>query len=181
MAERLENEQSSLFHSPTFPSLTVYEEQLETTFWRETENVFTLSQSCYYDVHGIGATPSFISVKKGSGGLFHCGVTTNFIFITTIHISMGGSPGNVREEPVSQFILQPFFRFSYVTSSSLNSPPSAHSPTFPSLHLRHSSFFNPFIALPSSQLILQLFRCSTYVTLHSPTLLSLFLCHKLFT
>ena len=31
----------------------------------------------------------------------------------------------------------------------------AHSPTFPSLHLRHNSFSNPSVALPTSQLILQ--------------------------
>ena len=42
--------------------LTVYEVQLETKFPRETENVFTLS--LYYDVDGIGATPSFTSVKE---------------------------------------------------------------------------------------------------------------------
>ena len=52
---------------------------------------------------------------------------------------------------------------------------------FPSLHLRHNSFSNPFIVLPTSQLILQPFRCFTYVTVHSPTLLSLLLRHKLFT
>ena len=46
---------------------------------------------------------------------------------------------------------------------------SAHSPTFPSLHLRHSSFSNPSVALPTSQLILQPFRRFTYVTTHSPT------------
>ena len=34
---------------------TVYEEQLETKFSREIENVFTLS--LYYDVDFIGATP----------------------------------------------------------------------------------------------------------------------------
>ena len=50
---------------------------------------------------------------------------------------------------------------------------SAHSPTFPSPHLRHNSFSNPSVALPTSQLILQPFRCFTYVTVHSPTLLSL--------
>ena len=50
---------------------------------------------------------------------------------------------------------------------------SAHSPSFPSLHLRHSSFSNPPVVLPTSQLILQPFRCFTYVTAHSPTLLSL--------
>ena len=53
----------------------------------------------------------------------------------------------------------------------------AHSPTFPSLHLHHRSFSNPFVPLPTSQP----FRCFTYVTVHSPTLLSLFLRHRLFT
>ena len=50
-----------------------------------------------------------------------------------------------------------------------------------SLHLRHSSFSNPSVALPTSQLILRPSRCFTYVTVHSPTLLSLLLRHKLFT
>ena len=40
----------------------------------------------------------------------------------------------------------------------------AYSPTFPSLHLRPSSFSNLSVALPTSQLILQTFRCFTYVT-----------------
>ena len=57
----------------------------------------------------------------------------------------------------------------------------AHSPSFQSLHLRHSSFSNPSLALPTSQLILQPFRCFTYVTAHSPTLLSLLLRHRIFT
>ena len=43
---------------------------------------------------------------------------------------------------MSQFILQPFHRFTYVT---------AHSPTLPLLHLRHSSFSNPCFASPTSQ------------------------------
>ena len=58
---------------------------------------------------------------------------------------------------------------------------SAHSPNFSSLYFRHSSFCNPSVALPTSKLILQPFRCFTYVTVHSPTLLSLLLRHKLFT
>ena len=78
--------------------------------------------------------------------------------------------------PTSQFILQPFFRFSYVTSSSLNSeqssfsnlsvtsPTSQHSPTLPSLYLRHSSFSNSSVASPTSQFILQPFFCFSYVT-----------------
>ena len=52
---------------------------------------------------------------------------------------------------------------------------------FPSIHLRHSSFSNPSVALPMSQLILQPFRCFIYVTAHSPILLSLLLRHRLFT
>ena len=58
---------------------------------------------------------------------------------------------------------------------------SANSPNFPSLHLRHNSFSNPSVALLTSQLILQPFRCFTYVIAHSPTFLSLLLRHRLFT
>ena len=71
---------------------------------------------------------------------------------------------------MSQFIPQPFFRFSYVTSS----------------------FSKISVASPTSQLVLQPFRrltyiiahsepfrCFTYVTVHSPTILSLLLRHKL--
>ena len=57
----------------------------------------------------------------------------------------------------------------------------AHSPNFASLHLQHSSFSNPSAALTTSQLIFQPFRCFTYVTVHSQTLLSFLLRHKLFT
>ena len=62
--------------------------------------------------------------------------------------------------------------FTYVT---------AHSATLLLLLLRHSSFANPYVALPTSQLFLEPFRCFTYVTAHSPTLLSLLLRHRLFT
>ena len=58
---------------------------------------------------------------------------------------------------------------------------SAHSPTFPSLHLRHNSFSNLPVALPTSQLVLQPFHCFTYVTVHSPTLVSLLLRHNSFS
>ena len=44
-----------------------------------------------------------------------------------------------------------------------------HSPTHTSLHLRHSAFSNPSTALPTSQLVLQLFRCFTCVIDISPT------------
>ena len=52
----------------------------------------------------------------------------------------------------------------------------AHSPTFSSLHLCHSSFSNPSVAL-----ILQPFRPFTYLTAHSPTLPSLYLRHSWFS
>ena len=55
---------------------------------------------------------------------------------------------------------------------------SAHYPNFPSLHLCHSSFSNPSVASPTSQLILQSFRCCTNVTAHSPTRSSLHLRHS---
>ena len=50
-----------------------------------------------------------------------------------------------------------------------------------SLHLRHSSFSNPSVVLPTSQLILQSFRCFIYVTVHSPTLPLLHLRHSSFS
>ena len=83
--------------------------------------------------------------------------------------------------PTSQFILQPFSRFSYVTISSLNSPDRAHSRTLSSLHLRHNSFSNLSDTWSTSQLILQPFRRYTYVTAHSPTLPLLHLCHSSFS
>ena len=62
----------------------------------------------------------------------------------------------------------PFFRFSYITSSSLNSP-------------EQSSFSNLSITSPTSQLILQPFRRFTYATAHSPSLPLLHLRHSLFS
>ena len=51
--------------------------------------------------------------------------------------------------------LQAFRRFTNAT---------AHSPTLPSLYLRRSSFSNPSVASPTSQLILQPFFRFSYVT-----------------
>ena len=56
----------------------------------------------------------------------------------------------------------------------------AHSPTFPSLYLRHSSFSNLSVTLPTSQLILQPFRRFAYVIARSPTLPLLHLRHSSF-
>ena len=43
------------------------------------------------------------------------------------------------------------------------------------------SFFNLLVASSTSQLILQHFRCFTYVTAHSPILPLLHLCHRSFS
>ena len=98
--------------------------------------------------------------------------------------------------PTSQFSLQPSFRFSYLTSSSLNSPGekssfsklSVTSPTsqvilqpFRRFTYVTAHYPNDSVALPTSQLILQTFLCFTYVTAHSPTLLPLLLRYRLFT
>ena len=57
----------------------------------------------------------------------------------------------------------------------------AHSPTFPSLHLRHNLFSNPSVALSTSQLILQSFRRYTNITAHSSIFLLLHLRHSSFS
>ena len=44
-----------------------------------------------------------------------------------------------------------------------------------------TTYCPPFRRLPTSQLILQPFHCFTYVTVHSPTLLSPLLRHRIFT
>ena len=99
-------------------------------------------------------------------------VTTHSTTLPSLYLRHSSFSNPSVASPTSQFILQPFFCFSYVTSW-------AHSPTFPSFHLRHNSFYNPSVALPASQLILQPFLFFTYVTAHSPTLLSLLPRHKL--
>ena len=90
--------------------------------------------------------------------------------LTWFLLAMGGSPGELcsfsklsvtspmsqlllilkafRHFTYAQLILQPFPRFTYVTT---------HSPTLPLLQLRHSSFSNPSFASPTSQVF-------TYVT-----------------
>ena len=59
---------------------------------------------------------------------------------------------------LAELILQPFRHFTYVT---------AHSPTLPSLYLRHNSLSNSSVASPTSQLIVQPFFRLSYITAHS--------------
>ena len=78
---------------------------------------------------------------------------TPYRMIETRTREMGGSQGDVSENRAhsssfqslhlrQKLILQPVPRFTYVTT---------HSPTLPLLHLRHSSFSNPFFGSPMSQ------------------------------
>ena len=74
----------------------------------------------------------------------------------------------------AELIVQPFRHFTYVAT---------HSPTLPSLYLCHSSFSNPSVASPTSQLIPQHFFRFSYLTsrAHSPTFPSLHLRHSSFS
>ena len=106
-------------------------------------------------------------------------VTTHSPTLPSLYLRHSSSNPFVAS-PTSQFIPQPFFSFSYVTSSSHNEQSkfilqtfrhftylTAHSPTLPSLYLCHSSFSNPSVASPKSQFILQpLFRFS-YISISS--------------
>ena len=73
------------------------------------------------------------------------------------------------------------YDYNYEICSFSNLFVTAHSPTLPLLHLRHNSFSNLSVALPTSQLILQPFNCFTYVTNHSRTFPSLYLRHSSFS
>ena len=106
-----------------------------------------------------------------SGVLAFCIQSISYKIKMAQSVSMGGSPGELSEElvtqekrkkswrmkcdvisPTSQLILQPFRRFTYVT---------AHSSILPLLHLRHSSF-STLLSL------LRRHRLFTYVTWRAP-------------
>ena len=121
----------------------------------------------------------YVSSSYNPAGRSHCRLQNHHGYIKLHHRGMGGSPGDVGAvygasfsnpyiaSPMSQLILQPFRRFTYVTAHSTALPLlhlrhrhftyfTAHSPTLSPLHLRHSSFYNPSAASPTSQVILQL-------------------------
>ena len=90
-------------------------------------------------------------------------VTTHSPTLPSLYVRRSSFFNPSIASPTSQFIFQPFFRFSYVTSSLLKwallilqpfrrfTYVAAHSPTLPLLHLRHNSFSNPSFASPTSQ------------------------------
>ena len=95
--------------------------------------------------------------------------TTHFPTIPSLYLRHSSFSNPSIVTPTPQFILQPSFRLSYVTSYSLNSPDE------------QSSFSNLSVTSPTSQFILKLFRRFTYVTAHSPILPLLHLCHSSFS
>ena len=91
----------------------------------------------------------YVAVHYPTLPLLHL-VTTHSSTLPSLYLRHSSFSNPSVTSATSQFILQPFFRFFYVTSSSLNSPGRA-------------------------ELILQPFRHFTYVTTHSATLSSLYL------
>ena len=90
----------------------------------------------------------------------------------------------------AEHILQPFRHFTYVTAHSQTLPRFTyvipHSPTLPLLHLFHSSYSNPSVALLYISICMSSAHSTTichftYVTSHSPTLPLLHLCHSSFS
>ena len=98
-------------------------------------------------------------------------VTAHSTNLLSLHLRHRSYYNSSVASPTSQHILQPFRRLAYVTAQSTNLPRftyvTAYSRTLPSLYLRHKTFFDPFIASSTSQLIVQPLRCFTYVTSYS--------------
>ena len=164
------------------------------------------SSSCHFHFSYVtGSSPVLLILHPFRHFTY---VAAHFPTLPSLYLRQSSFSNPSVASPRSQLILQPFFHFSYVTDSShalliLQSfryltYAIAHSPTLPLLHLRHSSFSNPFSLLlrhrlftcsahspgfPSLYLrhnILQPFCRFTYVTVHSLTLPLLHLRHSSF-
>ena len=104
---------------------------------------------------------------------------------------MGGSPGDVSEEPVTKEKRKKGWRMicnvgqameGWIISCDVGEVTEMlENELCCDYNCELCSFSNPSIALPMLQVTLQLFPCFNYVRAHSPTLLSLLLCHRLFT
>ena len=102
-----------------------------------------ISTGCKTGVFNLLSSSANLHLSYNPAGRSHCRLQNHHGYIKHLHRGMGGSPGDVGEVPMTQA--------------------EPHSPTLTSLHLRHSSFSNTSAALPTSQLILQPFRCFTYL------------------
>ena len=104
-------------------------------------------------------------------------VTTHSLTLPSLCLRHSSFSNPSIASPTSQFILQRFFCFSYITAQLILQPfhhfiyVTTHFPTLPSLYPRHSSFCNPSVASPTSQFIFQPFFPFSYVissSLNSP-------------
>ena len=167
-------------HFPTLPLLALLILQPLSHFTYVTAHSSTLSS--LYLRHSVFSNPSVAS----SANFSNLSVTshTSQLILQPFRRFTYATAHSPTFPLLALLILQPFGHFTYVTAhfptipslylrhSAFSNPSvasSAHSPTFPPLPVRHSPFSNPSVASPTSQLILQSFRCFTYVTAHSPT------------
>ena len=149
------------------------------SLWGTTwEKIFKRDRKCVYPLSlSIMMLTAFVLpllhfCERDSGGLFHCGVTTKFIFILTIYISMDGSPGDVSEEPVTKEKRKKGWRMSCGVGKATEGLENevwrrwsdGKVGEWAVLHLRQNSFSNSSVALPTSQFILQPFFRDSYVT-----------------
>ena len=169
-------------HSPTLPLL-----HLCHSSFSNLSVISPMSQLILQPFHRF----TYITVHSSTLPLLHLRHSSfsNPSFTSTSQAEQSSFSNLSVTSPMSQLILQPFRRFTYIT---------VHSPTLPFLNLHHSSFSNPSFASPksqaeqssfsnlsvtsrTSQLILQPFHRFTYITVHSPTLPLLHLCHSSFS
>ena len=76
----------------------------------------------FYSTKAMGGSPgAFTKLILQPFRHFTC-VTTHSPTLPSLYLHHSSFSNPSVASPTSQFILQPFFRFSYVTSSSLNSP-----------------------------------------------------------
>ena len=176
VTKRLENEQSSQLQSqqssfsnlsvPSPTSLFILQPFRRFTYVRAHSPTLALLRLS----HSSFSTPSFASPTSQALHLHHWRAA----YITSMaqDLRKFNFCIHILNFSKTELILLTFHHFTYVTT---------HSPSLRSLYLRHSSFSNPSIVLPTSQLIFQPFRCFTYVTAHFITLPSLYLRHSSFS
>ena len=101
----------------------------------------------------VGRISTFLPDGPGSipGGVRNFNFCPGTGCASFVCVVSGGSPDIL----LTLLILQTFRHLTYVTTHSPTLPSliyvTVHSPTLPLLHLRHSSFSNPYFASPTSQ------------------------------
>ena len=124
---------SALFYFPTFPSLHLRQSSFsKPSFASSTPQALHLihlvspAHSPTFPLlhlrHSSLSNPSFASSTSHALRLIHLASSAHFPTLPSLHLRHSSFSNPSVSSPTPQFILQPLFRFSYVTSSSLNSP-----------------------------------------------------------